>query len=290
MLLLGSQIGLGLPATRAFYDFGVTTRGMLKFYDAGNLGNDVETIDLKVNVGDMPLVFDQLDYQIRKYDSGAIDDLNDLAWFAIFIWAMISSAGIFAQFTGIPLCTFGVIVLVATCFASYASGYRTVQGVSFEEDLHHLEYYIDRCIRSVDSALLAENGKVIVQVSEQGRRTVLIDIVVEFVLSSDFVVEYHIGLSSQRKERFIVVTPADSLDRVYAKFKKIPTVQSANWTLEQITTQSGVIIRIVNLESKLSISDRASFVITPDHVENNILLTQEILTEIGKILESISNQ
>jgi len=165
MLLLGSQIGLGLPATRAFYDFGVTTRGMLKFYDAGNLGNDVETIDLKVNVGDMPLVFDQLDYQIRKYDSGAIDDLNDLAWFAIFIWAMISSAGIFAQFTGIPLCTFGVIVLVATCFASYASGYRTVQGVSFEEDLHHLEYYIDRCIRSVDSALLAENGKVIVQVS-----------------------------------------------------------------------------------------------------------------------------
>ncbi|MCJ7817818.1 MAG: hypothetical protein MUP60_03105, partial [Candidatus Thorarchaeota archaeon] len=107
LLLLGSQIGLGLPATRAFYDFGVAARGMLKFYDAGILGTDADTENLRITTGDVSLFFERLDLLIRKYDSSARDDLNDLAWFSIVLWAVISSAGIFTTIGGIPICTFG---------------------------------------------------------------------------------------------------------------------------------------------------------------------------------------
>ncbi len=287
ILLLGSQIGLGLPTTRAYYDFGLTTRGMLKFYDAGILGTDVETRELKINVGDIPLVFERLDYEIRKYDSGALDDLNDIAWFVVIVWAMISSVGIFIEFTGVIFCILGAVVLVITCFANYVSGYRTIQGVSFEDDLHHIEYYVDRCIKAADTALPSGNGHIILQVTKRRKQTVLLDIIVEFTISLNSIIEYHIGLSSHLQERFIIDAPTETLDMAYTKFKELSVVKELRWTLEQVTTQSGQIVRISNSESIFSMSDRSSFVINPDIVKKNALVINETLSGIAKILQPL---
>ena len=286
LLLLGSQIGLGLPATRAFYDFGVTTRGMLKFYDAGILGKNSKTEDLMIKTGDLSLLFEKLDFQIRRYDSGALDDLNDLAWFVIVVWAVISSAGIFTVIAGISICSLGSFVLVITCLVSYASGYRTVRGSSFEEDLNHLEYYVDRCVKTMDQVLSEENCTVVLQITKRGRHTVLIDIIVEFCLPNETIIEYHLGLSTHRQERFIIVTPPESIDSVYSKFKGLSVVKESLWTLEQITTQSGRIIRIANSDSTLCICDRSTFVVAPDTVERNTQAANKILSDIAIILKT----
>ncbi len=286
LLLLGSQIGLGLPVTRAFYDFGVVARRQLKFYDAGVLGNDFESEDLGISIGDVPLLFERLEFQIRKYDSGALDDLNDLVWFAIVVWAVISSAGIFSDYTGLPLCLLGTVVLGIMGLVSYTSGYKTVQGDSFEEDLHHLEYYIERCIKEIDDTIPKVNGKVILQITKRGKQSVLIDIIVEFALPSESVIEYHLGLSSHKPERVIIVAPPKSLDRAYSKFKKLPLVKSSEWTLEQVTTQSGLIIRIVNSKTKLCICDHSTFVVNPENVEKNVLASKEIFSDIISILKT----
>jgi hypothetical protein len=284
LLLLCSQIGLGLPVTRAFYDFGISSRKLLKFYDAGILRDDIETTDLKVNIGEIPLVFEQLDLQIRKYDAGVLDDINDLVWFALVVWAMISSAGIFSFIVGLRLCIFGSVVLVLLCLISYISGYRTNRGSSFEEDFNHLEYYITRCVKSVDEILHDNNGKVILQVTKRGRRWVLIDIIMEFKMAKNTVIEYHLGLSSQEQERFIIATPQKLLDSMYLKIKRLQMVQDGDWTSEQITTQSGRILRIVNEASNLCICQRSTFVILPELVEKNIAPTKEILSDISSIL------
>ncbi|TFG27399.1 hypothetical protein EU528_12945 [Candidatus Thorarchaeota archaeon] len=285
LLLLGSQIGLGLPTTRAFYDFGVATRRKLKFYNAEILGSEIESEDLRINTGDIPLVFEQLDIQIRKFDSGAIDDLNDLVWFAIVVWAVISSVGIFMDLNGIPLCTIGAVVLGILCVISYSSGYRTVQGFSFEEDLHHLEFYIEKCIKETDAALPEINGQTILQLAKHGRRFVLLDIVLEFVLPLDSVIEYHLGLSSLFQERAIITAPPKYLDIIYSEFKKLPFVKDSEWILEQITTQSGRIIRIVNSNTNLCICDRSTFVINPESVDKNINESKEVFSEVSRILK-----
>ena len=287
LLLLGSQIGLGLPATRAFYDFGVSARRMLKFYDAGIIRTDIESEDLRISIGDVPLIFERLDFQIRKYDSGAIDDLNDLAWFGIVLWAVISSAGIFTDFSGIPFCILSAVVLIILCFVCYISGYRTIQGASFEEDLNHLEYYVETCIKEIDEALPKVNGQVILQLTQSGKRWILIDIIIEFILPQDSVIEYHLGLSSQRAERVIIVAPPASVDTAYAKFKKLRIVIDAEWTLEQVTTQTGRILRIVNPETKLCICNRTSFVINPEHVKENVLASRENFSNIVSILNTV---
>jgi len=289
LLLLGSQIGLGLPVTRAFYDFGVSARRNLKFFDAGVLGADIDSEELQINIGDMPLVFEQLDFQIRKYDSGALDDLNDLVWFAVVVWAVISSAGIFSEFTGIPLCLLGTVVLGILCFISYTSGYRTVQGFSFEEDLHHLEYYIDTLIKELDEVLPKVNGNLILQIAKDGGRFVLIDIILEFTLQSDAVIEYHLGLSSLNHERVILIAPPKSLDAAYSIFKNLPIVKDSKWTIDQVTTQSGRIVRIINSETNLCFCNRSTFVINPEHAQKNILTSREIFSDISTILKTSLN-
>ena len=289
LLLLSSQIGLGLPVTRAFYDFGVTARSNLKFYDAVVLGNDIDSEDLRINIGDIPLVFEKLDFQIQKYDAGTLDDLNDLVWFAIIVWAVISSAVIFADLTGIPLWLIGTLVLGILCLISYSSGYRTVQGLSFEEDLHHLEYYIETLVRQLDEAIPEVNGQVILQLTKRGQRSVLIDIIVEFALPVDSLIEYHLGLSSLRQERVIIIAPPKSLEVAYNKFKKLPILKDSEWTLERVTTLSGLIIRIINSSTQLCICDRSTFVINPEYLEKNILASKEIFSDISAILISLLN-
>jgi hypothetical protein len=286
LLLLGSQIGLGLPATRAFYDFGVNARELLKFYDAGVIGDDFETTDLRINIGAIPLFFERLDLQIRKYDSGAVDDLNDLAWFSIVVWAVISSAGTSNVIAGIPICIFGSIVLSVTCLVSYIGGYRTITGVSFEEDLNHLEYYIDRYTKALDYALSSNNGTVVLQITHRGRRVVLIDIVVEFILSQATIIEYHLGLTSHIPERFVIVAPSESLELAYSKFKNLSIVKDSSWSLERITTQSGRIIRLVSHDSGLCICDRSTFVVTPETVVKNAQSKGTIISNIASILET----
>ena len=130
------------------------------------------------------------------------------------------------------------------------------------------------------------NGKVILQITKRGRQSVLIDIIVEFTLPSDSVIEYHLGLSSLKPERVIIVTPPEFLDRAYGKFQKLPFVKSSVWTLEQVTTQSGLIVRIVNSKTKLRICDHSTFVINPENVEKNVLASKEIFSDIISILKT----
>jgi hypothetical protein len=209
-----------------------------------------------------------------------------LVWFAIFVWAVISSAGIFTDFTGIPLCYFGTFVLIILCLVSYRGGFRTIQGSSFEEDLHHLEYYIDTYVKEIDNALPDLNGQVIFQITKRGRRWVLIDIIVEFTFSSETIIEFHLGLSSLEQERIIIVTPSSSLDAAYRKFQELPFIEEDEWTLEQMTTQSGRIIRILNSQAKLCLCDRSTFVVNPELVRNNILTSKNVFFEICSLLKS----
>ncbi|MCK4565853.1 MAG: hypothetical protein KAU48_00950, partial [Candidatus Thorarchaeota archaeon] len=191
------------------------------------------------------------------------------------------------EFIGVAFFILGAVVLVITCFACYVSGYRTIQGVSFEEDLHHLEYYVDRCIKAADTALPSANGHIILQVTKRGRQTVLIDIVIEFTISLNSIIEYHIGLSSHLQERFIIDAPTETLDMAYTKFKELSVVKELRWTLEQVTTQTGRIVKIFNSERMFSMCDRSSFVINPDIVKKNALVVNETLSGIAKILEPL---
>lgn len=284
ILLLGSQIGLGLPAARAYYDFGLSARTMLRFYDSSVLGSNLATEDLSVNIGDISLVFERMSLQLQKYDAGTMDDLNDLAWFAIIIWSMISSFFFFKDFGSLLISLSGAVVLVVSCLASYISGFRTVRGISFEEDFGHLEFFVEKHVRNIDGALPSANGVVIFQLIKRRRKYALVDVVVEFRLQENMVLEYHLGLSSMRNERFIINAPQDVIDSIYGNLKELTVIQYPDWILEQVTTQSGRILRFLNQKKILNIADNSTFIISPTIVEKSALEASYILKTIFELL------
>ena len=143
ILLFVSQIAIGFPATRAYYDLGSSNRENLHFIDPAKFNGNGKKHDVEIHLGEIPLLFEKIDLQIRKYDLGSLDDLSDIAWFGIFVWSAYSSTSFFFRTSSIPQCLIGTIVLLASCLGSYLSGYWTRRNFEFEDDLSHLQYYVE---------------------------------------------------------------------------------------------------------------------------------------------------
>lgn len=287
LLLLGTQIGLGIPMTRAYYDFGIVSSNSLTLFDSGVHEIDQNIIDLRISVGDIPLIFERMGLQVQKYDKSKFDDLNDLAWFLVIVWAIISSGAHYIRFLGQPLSILGVIILLGVCIMCYASGYWTKRGYSFEEDLEHLEFYIDYYVKVLDAALSTINGNLILQVKRRRRSYALVDFATEFIFKDSIALEYHFGLSSSLKERFVMEASDEVIATVHEALKNVESIISAGWELERINMQSGVIIRIVNPHSKLSLADRNSFVKSPSVIEHNAKVMRDILSNIVYAIKGI---
>ena len=288
VLLLGTQLGLGIPMTRAYYDFGITTSNSLILFDSRVDENDHGIIDLRINVGDIPLLFERMELQVQKYDESKFDDLNDLAWFLVIVWAILSSGAHYLRFLGQTLSILGVTILLAACFMCYASGYWTKRGFSFEEDLDHLEFYVASFVKVLDGALPAINGTLLLQVKRRKRGYVLVDFATEFVFGDSITLEYHFGLASSLKERFLINASDQVNAIIYEVLRKVKSISGAGWKLERITTQSGVILRIMNQNSRLSIADRSSFVSSPSVIEHSAESLRDILSNIVYAIKGIS--
>jgi hypothetical protein len=284
LLLLGTQIGLGIPMTRAYYDFGISTRGLLNFYDPKHDGADRDLVDVRINFGDIALLFERMDLQIQKYDKANIDDLTDFSWFLVITWAILSTGAHFAGLFGQSLYVIGVIILLSACMMCYTSGYWTSRGFSFEEALDHLEYYIDHVVKTLDGVLPSTNGTLIFRLKPRRRDYVLVDIATEFVFTDSAVLEYHFGLPSNLQERFIIDGSNDFIVSLFEKLSDMQAVRDTGWTLEQVNTKSGYIIRIVNPNSKLNIANRSTFVISPSIVDAKATTPREILMNIASAI------
>ena len=284
LFLLVSQIALGLPATRAYYDFGVSARQMLRFYDSGVLGHEIETEDIKIPINEMSLVFDKINNQLQKHDHSVSDDFNDLAWFVIIVWSMVSSLVFFQLPHYFSFCLIGAVILTITCFACYISGFRTNRGNSFEEYYSHLEFYIEKHIHTLNGLFPSTNGMVILQVTKRGQRYALVDFILEFTVKEIANLEYHLGLTSSQDERFILESSSSVIERVYHELKNLKELKTLGWSLERITAQSGRILRLIHQKRNIDITDMKSIIMSPSFIEKSVAEVGSILKQTEAIL------
>lgn len=287
LLLVVTQICLGIAVTRAYYDFGLTTRRKVQFYNASLHDVEGDIYDLRMHIGDLPLLFEVMDTQVKKYDRSKSDDLMDISWFLVIIWAIISAAARYANLLGQTLWIFGVFVLLAACLVAYESGYWTRGGFSFEESLDHLEYYVVTLLKSIDAVLPTANSALILQLAVRGRKTIIIDMAAEFI-ARDVKIEYHIGLSSAHHEQFIVKLADEATNAVYDKLRALEAVIETGWAVECVSTPSEDTVRILNPVAGLNIADRSSFVTSPSTIEANSRTPQVILSSIISAIDGLS--
>jgi hypothetical protein len=288
LLLIGSQVGLGLPLTRVYYELGISTRKLMKVYDIGLHGVNGDMFDLKINMGDLPRLFERLEMQTGKYDVGKMDDLTDISWFIVIVWAIISSIAHYVGFLGQTVCVFGVVVLMGASLLSFVSGYWTKSAESFEENLQHLEYYIGFFAKKLDSALPNQNGTIILQLVPKRRCTSLADIGVEFIIKERIILKYYFGLTSGHPESFSIEAPYDLAQCIYERLLGSNLGSESKWTTEQETTNSGVTIRIANSTRKLNVSDKRTYISSPAAIEQISRETEVVLATVTASVHSCS--
>jgi hypothetical protein len=280
LLLAGTQMGLGLPLTRAYSEFGVSIRKAMKAYDAGLHSFKKNTTDVVIGTGELPLVFEQLELQISKYDTGRLDDLTDISWFLVIVWSMVSSIAHYISFLNQVLYLMGVAVLLSSCFMSYASGYWARSDNYLEEDMHHLEYYVTTFVKALDTIVPRLNGKVILRLIDKRRSSILVDIVLEFIFSATATLEYHFALASSLQECFTIEAPSEVVTSLYQDLVHSNSIAHMSWTIECMKTESGEIIRIMKPKHRLNISDKSSYIQSPDVVV-------QLSKETGKVFSAI---
>jgi hypothetical protein len=276
LLLFGSQIAIGFPAARAYYDLGISNRENLHFIDPSKYNEVGKTREVEINLGEIPLIFEKIGIQIQKHDKGSSDDLSDLVWFGIFVWASISSASFYLRVSGISLCLVGALVLFVACTGSYVSGYSIKHRISFEDDLNHLQYYVEKHLKTID-AILPNNGtRFFVQVSERWRFMVLVDFISRIKFGESGALEYCTGFPSSRTECILIKAPKGTISKLNDMLQNSHFIKDCDWTLQQ----SGLNLRITNIKSDFSVSNRSSFVASPSIVDDRSRITADIISKI----------
>jgi hypothetical protein len=280
LLLFGSQIAIGFPATRTYYEFGITNRDKLHFIDPPNFISTERIHKVDIHIGEIPLIFEKLELHISKYDDGSLDDLSDLAWFGILVWAAISSTSFYFGVGGYPFCFIGVPVLILACFGSYLSGYWTRRNYGFEDDLSHLQYYIEKRFKTIDALLPESRHRIFVQVLEKWRSLILVDFSIKIEIGDNSALEYHMGYPSTEKERIVVKATSSILNSVYDGSIGSQKLTENNWCTERIETPDGPIVRVINESSDFSVTTRSSFVKRPSMIDESSKRIAEAFLEV----------
>ncbi len=280
LLLFGSQIAIGFPATRAYYDLGVSNRENLHLLDPAKFNSNSISHDVELHIGEIPLLFEKIDLQISKYDVGSLDDLSDIAWFGIFVWAAFSSTSFFFGIGSFPICLAGTLILLLACLGNYLSGYWTQRNFEFEDDLSHLQYYVEKRLRNIDAHLSKNNARIYVQIFERWRTMSIKDFNVQIKPRADTIVEYHMGFSSSEQERIVVKTESEKIARMYDGLANSQVVIDNGWHTQQKKTPSDSIIEVINRASVFSVNKRSSFVTSPSVIDESSSVTAEVFTKV----------
>jgi hypothetical protein len=269
LLLFLSQVAIGLPAARAYYDLGVSTRAQLRLFDSSLVREEKEIDEIRIRLGDIPLVFERMSLLTTKSLRSNLDDYNDIVWFAISTWAVVSTGLYYFGLMPPGVCLLGDFILAAGCLASYLGGYWMSTGHSFEDELDHLEYYVLRRLRLLDTESGRFHPRFLLLVARRGRRRLLVDFVAELKLDTGILVEYHMGLPSNESERFVVDAQEGQIAELKDALADSLIIKNRSWCVEKVRTQSSLILRLINERNEIDLTKPRSYLKEPNLVEQS---------------------
>ena len=272
---------MGIPATRAYYDLGVSNRESLHFIDSAQFNGNRSLYKTELKLGDVSLIFEKIDLQIRKYDKGTLDDLSDLAWFGIFVWAAFSSTTYFLKLSSYPLCLGGTLVFLVAALMSYLSGYRIKRNIGFEDDLSHLEYYVENRLKGIDAVLSSVKIKFFVELLKRRGKFILVDFGASVDIDAETTLVYHLGFPSNESERISVSSTTEILSSLQERLLSSRLLSTIGWNVEVMDIQAPSVLRIHNQLSSFSVCNRSSYVAEPSQVADSSKTTAAVVSEVA---------
>ncbi len=256
VIFVGIQIGIGLPASRYAYTLGKSSKSKLTLKDPSQLGTEWKLIRKETHNSDIKRIFENFHKSIKEADKKSVDDLNDLAWFFVTVWAVVSGL-VFLSFEFLfPICVTSSGTLAVICFLTYYNGHQGIVNGYFEDDIAHLEYYVQSRLSKIGK--LDSNTVQMVIWKVKSKKMVLHDFVVSIYDQNNISLQYYLGIPSQEKERFLISADKAVIENIIFR---IDDEKFKEWDVSQNAETE---ICISSRSSNLSLVKKGSFIQSPD--------------------------
>jgi hypothetical protein len=289
LVLLGGQLIFGLSFTRLYHRFGMLNKEQIRLKDPSSLDEKWASKEIQSNTEEIERLFERILAEVERTDKSKIDDLNDVAWFGIVVWSMLSSL-FFVSFESLSLfCIIGSPVIGMFCVATYLNGYKTTTNDGFEDDILHLEYHIKMRLKSIQKIVPRETQPFIAW-KQKNHQSILEDIGLLWEPKSDGEsdgpsLKYYIGLPSEMPERFEIRFTAKPNRNLIDSLAGVGLVTSLKWKIAFYLESSDPKVVITNKIPRLVLADRATLVRDPEDDNEIIQKLTKGFSEILDVLE-----
>jgi hypothetical protein len=284
---LTTQIPVGLILTRYYQGLGALAKAKLNLLDPIRLRSDWDSSHQVLHTGEVSRVFDDISVKLQKFDP-SVDDVIDLTWFGVIVWAVLSTA-IIAVFN--PLDLFFAspsLVLAGLCLVNLYNGYRAASLKSFEDVIEHLKYLVLSRISAMHAAAGKRYFQPGIRWLMKGKQKALADITIQILNESREVsgtICYWLGLSSKDAERMAIDIHEDQVSAIQTLLTNHPIVSKGGW---KVASQvNGDMSRVVlsNERNAMRIDRSSTIVLSPSRVRDTSQNLADALTAIILALE-----
>jgi hypothetical protein len=292
IVLLTFEVMIGLAATRVYNGFGVRARTLVGFTDPSLLiGTRKETVT-EAHPEEIARLFERTQREAKRYDSMRVDDLTDMAWFAVLVYAVGSIGLIVATGPNFPLCLGAMPLAAVVCFICYVDGFRSAGVRTLSDDLDELENCVMTRLCVLRVATRNHQEKTCVRWLDMGKRQVVAD--VGIVISSPkgqtgsgVVISYWLGIPSRESERFEITEVSETQDKLVSILDRLSVVTELGWKPLVEEIESGRRIRILNPLHSIRVSSLSSIVAEPTSSRK---VSETIAGTVSQLLEALGTE
>jgi len=241
--------------------------------DPSQLKNGWQIEEKETHNADIKRIFERFSKSIKEADKKTVDDVNDIAWFAIIVWIMMSALATTTIGFSLLLCLTAVVVLGGICFVTYFYGHRGLVNGYFEDDLAHLEYYVQSRLSLLGPLVKDSVQKVVWK--KKNSKIILYDFIVNIHTKDDFTLSYQMGIPSTENERFSITAETKMLDPIARE------VRMLTWATWSPMRKDDKMLTLVHASRKVDLRRRSTFVQSPEEPTYLVDIAKKLLSIIS---------
>jgi hypothetical protein len=188
------------------YSLGRSIKSNAKFVDPSKLNDGWKIEHERINLDDLKKLLLDGFTAIPEQITENIDDYNDIAWFIILLWSLISSVIAYFLFSVPVFCIMSIFVLAFVSLMTFYNGYQSSDFEDLRDDFKHLEFFILSRLSMLQLINKISQRSLFIELISKDEVTTLNDLGISIRISQaddeDYNIDYYIGFPSLAKERF----------------------------------------------------------------------------------------
>jgi hypothetical protein len=282
LMLFLTQLVLGMAATRIHHALGMKTKSKTQLVDPSSMKSRCLKERVSLNFEDLKKFLEFSSSQIPEQQLTTIDDYNDIAWFTILIWSVLSS--IIATFLLVDsiVSLFGPLITAFVCAIVFVNGYHSTDLENLRDNLNYLEFYVISRFSALDAISNDYQNNIFVERFSKNGKYILNDFGIGFFADDAICnISYYLGLPAHMNEQFEVKVRGDSTSKILKELKE--TLSRQNWSIEVESSENYTLLHYKHDIREYSFGIQNISKMAIDKIETTSKDMQETLNIILKV-------